>query len=136
MEHIVFVCAHGGAKSLIAAEYFTRFAAEHGIAMRGAAGGIDPYEEVPQPVVAGLAAKGIDVEGYVPRQASDATVAKASMVIHFGCDLAIPEGLESEDWGDIPAVSEDFDRAHDAIVARVARLARQIADSRRDGAQP
>jgi arsenate reductase (thioredoxin) len=132
MEDVVFVCQHGGAKSLIAAETFSRIAAERGLGWRGVSAGLDPYDRVPEPVVAGLAAQGIDVSGFTPQPVRPDTLAAAAVVVHFGCDVAplVPYGVSLEDWGDVPAVSEDFDRAHEAIVQRVEQLVDGIANRR------
>lgn len=132
MENIVFVCQHGGAKSLIAAETFSRIAAERGLGWRGVSAGLDPYERVPAPVVAGLAARGIDVSGFTPQPVRAETLADAAVVVHFGCDLppVVKEGISLEDWGDVPAVSEDFERAHEVIVERVEQLVEALAQRR------
>jgi arsenate reductase (thioredoxin) len=65
----LFVCLHGSAKSVIAAEHFTRLARERGLQYRGESAGIEPDSEVPALVVAGLAGNGIEIGGYVPRAA-------------------------------------------------------------------
>ena len=36
--------------------------------------------------------------------------------------IAVPPGLTIERWDDVPAVSENFKAARDAIVARLPRL--------------
>jgi arsenate reductase (thioredoxin) len=133
MQQVVFICEHGGAKSVIAAEYFSRIAAARELALRGEAAGVDPYEQVPSGVVSGLAAKGIDVSRYKPQAVSLETFANAALVVRFGCDAATPTGCAVEDWGDVPAVSEGFDRAHEVIVERVERLVERIAGSPRPG---
>lgn len=132
MNQVVFVCDHGSAKSLIAAEYFTRLAAQRGLTLEGAAAGLDPYGEVPAPVISGLATRGIDVSGYTPKPVTPETYTNAPIVVHFGCDVSagIPEGARIEDWGDVPAVSDGFERAHDIIAQRVAQLVAAIADGK------
>ena len=123
---VLFVCLHGSAKSLIAAEHFTRLARERGLRYRGESAGMEPDSDVPAPVVAGLARDGIEIGGYVPRAVTAARVAEAAYVVSFGCDL--PEttaGDRHERWDDLPMVSDGFDQARDAIVARVERLIRR-----------
>src|SRR5262245_58392682 len=104
LKTIVFVCQHGGAKSLIASEYFTRIAAQRGIDLKGVCVGLEPYAEVPAPVVSGLAEKGIDVSGFTPQPVTADTFAAAMQVVHFGCELEafLQNGLTVEDWGDVP----------------------------------
>src|SRR5437868_5807570 len=93
MEKVVFVCEHGSAKSLIAAEYFTRIAAARGIDLQGIYAGLDPYAEVPAPVISGMAANGIDVSHLEPASITADTFTDAPIVVHFGCDISakIPE---------------------------------------------
>ncbi len=121
---VVFVCLHGSAKSLIAAEHFCRLAAQRGVDARATSAGTDPDSEIPPHVIEGLLAEGIDVRGRRPRQATRQELANASHVVSFGCDLgdAAPRGLTVERWDDVPPVSENFKAARDAIVARLPRL--------------
>ena len=128
---ILFVCLHGSAKSVIASQYFRRVASERGIAADTAAAGTEPDPEIPPGVVRGLGADGFDVSGLRPQPVNRADLARAARVVAFGCNLdaIAPPGLVIERWDDVPAVSEDFGRARDAIVARVRTLADQIATS-------
>lgn len=130
MREVVFVCQHGGAKSVIAAEYFTRIANERGVGLRGISAGLDPYDRIPEPVVVGLASKGIDVSGYTPQAVRAETFASATLVVHFGCDIAplVGDGSVVQDWSEVPAVSDGFERAYEAIVLRVEDLVEAIAN--------
>jgi protein-tyrosine-phosphatase len=65
-QKVAFVCLHGSAKSLIAAEYFNRIATERNLPLRATTAGPEPDGEVPQNVVAGLRSRGIDVSQYRP----------------------------------------------------------------------
>ena len=65
-QKVAFVCLHGSAKSLIAAEYFNRIATERNLPLRATTAGPEPDGEVPQNVVAGLKSRGIDVGQYRP----------------------------------------------------------------------
>ena len=121
---VVFICLHGSAKSLIAAEYFCRLAAQRGVNAYATSAGTDPDSEIPPHVIEGLLAEGIDVRGRRPRPLTRAELAHAWRVVSFGCDLgnAAPPGLTIERWDDVPPVSENFKAARDAIVARLPRL--------------
>ena len=121
---LLFVCLHGSAKSVIAAEHFRRLAAERGIGVEASSAGTEPDAEIPPRVVQGLLGDGIDVRGDRPRKVTRAEVERASRVVTFGCELGdlVPPGLMLERWDDVPAVSEDFKKARDAIVARLSRL--------------
>ena len=127
---VLFVCLHGSAKSVIASQYFRRFAAVLGVAAESGAVGTEPDAAIPPKVVEGLHRDGIDVRGVRPCPVTAADLARASMVVAFGCDLdEAPAGLVIERWDDMPAVSEDFGRARDAIADRVRMLVDRIATS-------
>ncbi len=121
---VLFVCLHGSAKSLIAAEYFNRLAAARGLGARATSAGTEPDDVIPPRVAQGLRDDGIDVGGRRPRRPTPADVEGTAVVVTFGCDLGELASRASriERWDDVPAVSEDFKRARDVIVERVARL--------------
>ena len=123
-KNVVFVCLHGSAKSLIAAEYFNRLAAARGLGVTATSAGTEPDTEIPPRVVQELRADGIDVEGRRPRRPTPADVEGAAAVVTFACDLGelASRAPRIERWDDVPAVSEDFKRARDVIVARVTGL--------------
>jgi arsenate reductase (thioredoxin) len=121
---VLFVCLHGSAKSLIAAEHLARLARSRGVPVRAESVGIEPDPDVPPHVVAGLAGDGIDVRGYTPRAATADRLAEASHIISFGCDVGtmLPASVFAERWDEVPLVSEGYDAARDVIVQRVKRL--------------
>src|SRR3954462_4853007 len=82
-----FVCLHGSAKSLIAAEYLTRTAQEQGLNWLGTTSGPEPDAEIPENVVAGLRARKIEVQGRKPLLISADALASADHIISFGYDL-------------------------------------------------
>ena len=120
---VLFVCLHGSAKSVIAAEYFNRLAEARGALLRAESAGVEPDSEVPAPVIAGLGAAGIDVREYVPRPVTRERLATAAYIVTLGCELTSePRAETAEEWNDLPMVSDGFDAARDAIVRRVDRL--------------
>ncbi len=128
---VLFVCLHGSAKSLIAAEYFNRLAADRGLAASATSAGLEPDRAIPPGVVQGLRADGIDVAGRRPRRPTPADVEGATAVVTFGCDLGelVTPTTRVERWDDVPAVSEDFTKARDTIVSRLSRLLDECAKS-------
>src|SRR5436190_15185920 len=123
-----FVCLHGSAKSLIAAEYLTRTARERGLDWLGTTSGPEPDAEVPDNVVTGLRARDIDVQGRKPFPVSADALAGADHIISFGYDLgALAPNRRVENWGDCPAVSDDFDTAWRFITGRIDRLLDSVA---------
>jgi arsenate reductase (thioredoxin) len=123
-KKVVFVCLHGAAKSVVAAEHFKRLAAARGLVVDVSARGTEPDPELAPAAAAGLRADGIDVGGARPRLVTREDLAGACRIVEFGCDLTAvaPPGAAIERWGDAPAVSEGYAAARDAIAARLDRL--------------
>lgn len=119
MSNILFVCQHGGAKSVIAASLFNAA----GLPVRGiAAAGEDPYDAVPVPVAERLAQEGVDVGDFKPRRAEAGELEEAARVIGIGCD--VPGA--NERWDDVPAASEDLEGSFDAIRRHVDALVAEL----------
>lgn len=122
---ILFLCPHGGAKSVLASHWFNRLAEEHGLPERGLAAAADtPYEAVPPPVTELLARDGLDVHEYRPRRVETEDVRAAEKVVSIDCDLSALDltGTTVERWDDVPKVSDDIDAAAAAIRRHVAAL--------------
>ena len=84
---------------------------------------MEPDSELTPAAVAGLQAEGIDVGGQRPRRVTGDDIRTASRVVSFGCDPgAQAPGVPVERWDDVPAVSENYRAARDAIVARLSAL--------------
>lgn len=126
--NIAFVCLHGSAKSLIAAEFCKRLAAERGTTLQATTSGPEPDAAIPDNVIEGLLGDGIDVRGQLPQRVSAAALAGVSHIVSFGCDLSAiaPAGVAVERWDDCPAVSDDYPIARDFIAGRVARLLQRL----------
>ena len=120
---IVFVCEHGAAKSVIASAYFNKLAAEKDLELQSVARGTTPDEELSPNTIAGLQKDGLTPIESIPQKLRQADVESAQKVITF-CEL--PEEYQSpvsiENWNDIPPVSEDYEKARDAIIEHLSRL--------------
>jgi len=125
--NVLFVCLHGSAKSVVAAAYCRRLAAERGVRVSVASAGVEPDAEISPATVAGLAADGLDLPISRPQRLTGALLASSWPVVSFGCDLQ-PFDLERAaiDWGDVPAVSDGYAAARDVIVSRVAGLLEEL----------
>lgn len=126
---VLFVCLHGAAKSVIAAEYLRLLAARRGIRIETSAAGVEPDVEIPPTVVSALLDEGVDVRGRRPIGLQGEMLERANRVVSFGCDLS---GVTSGDtvvteWMDVPAVSDDYTTARDEIVRRVTLLLDDLA---------
>jgi hypothetical protein len=123
-QRVAFVCLHGSAKSLIAAEHMNGLARARRAAITATTSGPEPDIEVPANVIDGLLKRGIDVRQYMPQRVNAEALTRASHIVSFGCDL---EGLVGaaraiKRWDDCPAVSDDFDIAYAFITGRVGQL--------------
>ncbi|HJQ36954.1 MAG TPA: hypothetical protein VKB93_07435 [Thermoanaerobaculia bacterium] len=116
---VLFLCQHGGAKSVLAAAYFNQLAAERGLPSVGtSAAAEEPYDAVPAPVAEHLHREGIDVRELRPHHAEPDEIAAAERIITIGCD--VPGAHER--WDDVPAASEDLDGSVAAIRRHVEAL--------------
>lgn len=126
---IVFVCEHGAAKSVIASAYFNKLAAEKGYEIRSIARGTHPDLEISRNALGGLANDGLNPSESAPQKLSIEDMESAEHIVTF-CEL--PQGYQvkstSESWDDVPAVSESYETARDAIIEHVNQLIRSIAN--------
>ncbi len=123
-QKVAFVCLHGSAKSLIAAEYFNRLAIERNLLFRATTSGPEPDGEVPGNVIAGLKSRGIDVSQYRPTLIAAEQLSDTSLIVSFACDAGrrLAPSKPEERWDECPAVSDDFDIAWIFITGRVEKL--------------
>jgi arsenate reductase (thioredoxin) len=128
IQKVAFVCLHGSAKSLIAAEYFNRLAKEKSLPVRATTSGPEPDAEVPANVVEGMKTCGIDVQAYRPALIAAEQLKDADLIVSFACDAGrkLAPGKPEERWDECPAVSDDFDIAWDFITGRVTELVERI----------
>jgi len=128
---VLFVCLHASAKSLIAAEYFNTRAAKQGIPFRALSAGTAPDDSVPPHVVAGMRGDGYDVSERKPLRLARELAAPARIAVSFEPELAdyVAPGCAVERWN-VPAVSDDYAIARDAIRARVDELIAKLATGR------
>ena len=128
-QKVAFVCLHGSAKSLIAAEQFNRLAAAKSLPFKATTAGPEPDAEVPANVVAGFRTKGIDVSGYKPTLIAANQLTDADVIVSFACDAGrrLAPGKAEERWDDCPAVVDDFDVAWGFITGRVEQLIARLA---------
>ena len=128
---ILFLCPHGGAKSVMAASYFNRLAHERGLPLTGVAAATEkPYDRVPPLVAALLAREGIDVWNYRPRRVENKDVLRALRIVAIDCDPSKTDtgSLLPERWDDVPKVSEDRRGATRAILRHVEKMVQEIAE--------
>ena len=129
---VLFVCEHGAAKSVVAAAHFNRLAQERRLPYRAVAKGVQAQEAVAPSAAQGLLADGLEVGALRLESVTTGDLRAAARVVSFGCDLSSlsPSGLAVERWDDVPAVSEGYEAARDAMVRRIGKLLDQLGRSR------
>ena len=119
-KHIVFVCEHGAAKSIIAAVYFNKLAGEKNLNIHATARGTHPDSELSPKTIAGLRVDGLTPTESMPQKLSLPDIESAQQIITF-CELpeAYQHKVNIEKWTDVPPVSENYEIARDAIIKHI-----------------
>jgi arsenate reductase (thioredoxin) len=122
-SRLVFVCEHGSAKSLIAATFFNRIAAERGLPVRAIARGLTPVRKVPERVVHALRAEGFDVASFEPARASDEELSVATRVVGMEIERSAlgPKTVSVEIWEDMP-LTADYRAFRGDLLDRIEEL--------------
>jgi protein-tyrosine-phosphatase len=125
--NVVFVCEHGAAKSVIAAAYFNKLAAERGLPLRATFRGTAPQDDLSVRAVAGLEADGVPIPSGKPRAITDGDVAGATHIFAIGCTLPekAKQSGKASDWSDVPD-DQGYGPMRDAIVRHVKQLLDEI----------
>ena len=120
---VVFVCEHGAAKSPVAAAWLNRLADEAGVPLRAIARGTDPEPELSPAALSGLEADGIAAEAEAPQLLDPDELRTAWRIVSFGPELTdiAPADAALETW-DVPAVSDGYAAARDAIVGKLTEV--------------
>ena len=120
---VIFVCEHGAAKSILAAAYFNKLAREKNLRLTAVARGTHPDTELSAQTLDGLRADGLSPTESTPVKLDGKELEFAQHVVSF---CALPEEYHPkgklEHWEDIPPVSENYEKARDAIVEHLKVL--------------
>lgn len=127
---IVFVCEHGAAKSIVAARFFNQLANEKGLNLNAIARGTNPDSELSEKEVIGLSKDRLTPIETVPQKLSTHDFQSAQRIVSF-CELPMeyPKTLSIEQWNDVPPVSQDYEKARDAILVHIHDLPNRIRSS-------
>ena len=126
-QQVVFVCEHGAAKSVVAAAYFNKIAAERGLPDRAIYRGASPQADLSVSALKGLREDGMTLPADKPSALSAADVTRATHIFAIGCSLpahAKASG-KAEDWSDVPD-DQGYGPMRDAIKKHVERLIDQL----------
>ncbi len=121
--HVVFVCEHGAAKSLVASAYFNKLAAERGLAARATFRGVDPQDALSVRAVAGLKEDGLLIPDGRPAAIAASDVTAATHIFAIGCALpaSATQSGKTSSWDDVPD-DQEYGPMRDAIVRHVRAL--------------
>jgi len=94
---VLFLCVHNAGRSQMAAAFARRIGGDRVAVLSG---GSEPAAALNPAVVAGMAERGIDIAGEVPRRWQDEDVRTADIVVTMGCGDTCPyyPGRRYEDW--------------------------------------
>jgi arsenate reductase len=118
---IVFVCEHGAARSVIAAAYFNKLAAERGLDFHAVARGVSPQPDLSVSAVAGLDHDGVGFPRARPKGLSEADWKGARRIVTF-CPLPNPPRGVPVDAFEVPAPGDGYEASRDAILVHVRAL--------------
>jgi protein-tyrosine-phosphatase len=121
---VVFVCEHGTVKSVIAAHWFNRLAAERRAPFRAVSRGITPEPAIPPAIAAALASDGFDGGGFIPERLANADLTGAAHVVAIGVEspLFAEARVPVSRWSDVPPASTDYAASRDAMRRRIEAL--------------
>ena len=129
---LVFVCEHGAARSVIAATYFQKIAAERGLRARAVYRGVSPQADLGEAAVNGLRADGLTPPSQKPAPLMPGDVDSATVIFAIGCKLpgmATASG-KAQSWDDVPT-DRGYGPMRDAIKAHVERLVDELLKKQR-----
>jgi len=128
---VLFVCEHGNVKSLMAASYFNRLAADRGLRAWAFSRGFAPDSDtVPASIASALERDRFNVTQFHPEKVTATDVEKAQHVVTIGADLPIAihdDGPNLHQWNDVPAASVDYPAARDALLEHIEKLIAEIS---------
>jgi protein-tyrosine-phosphatase len=124
---IVFVCEHGAAKSVIAAAYFNKLAAERGLRDRATYRGVSPQPELSAAALKGLRDDGLTAPAVNPAAITPDDVTGATHIFAIGCSL--PAHAKSSGKADNCAVVSVTSFASVARAQEIPAVYQQVLDA-------
>jgi arsenate reductase len=132
-QTIIFVCPHGSAKSVVAAKFFNRMAAERGLPYRAVARGVEPEGTIPSGVREPLQGDGFEIRAdEKPVPLDTAEIRNASAVVTIMTKLPPAQSSAARkpiEWTDVPDISDGYGAARDKIVAHLNELVIKLASA-------
>jgi protein-tyrosine-phosphatase len=122
---VVFVCAHGAGKSVIAAAWFNKLASEQHLPYRAIARGTTPQKELSETAVAGLQRDGVLFPQDKPLPLTSVDTTNAIRVVAFD---PLPASIKASrvETFDVPPPSGGYDESRDAILLHVRDVLKDL----------
>jgi arsenate reductase len=121
-QKVIFVCEHGAAKSVIAADYFNKLAAERGLNYEAVCRATAPDSTLNPGTRAGLKADNIQ-PNLNPQKLALIDTINAKRIILF---TPVPHNFKSaapiEDWSSTQNVDGTYQQRRDAIIKKINAL--------------
>jgi protein-tyrosine-phosphatase len=137
---VVFVCAHGSIKSLMATERFNRLAEHRGLSIRAisrASNAEMVHDKIPEMVVKEMAREGFAVGDVRPEVLSREEATSAIRLVQISKEGPITQetdptpaaavDLKVERWNDIPSAFKAYETTRSMIAERVDALIEEYA---------
>ena len=125
---VVFVCEHGGAKSVVAAALFNARASARHLPFTAESRGVIPDPGLAPAAVAGLRADGLSPDREVPLRVGRADVDGATVVVAIDpLPLDLAKAARVVVWDAIPPISVDYAASRDAMLPRIDALLDELA---------
>ena len=121
--HVLFLCPHGAAKSVIATAMLRDLASRDDLSVTVSNAGTEPDNELNPIALTALQARGL-VYDDAPRHVTQADINGADVVVSFGCTKdELPAAPRSwVDWSDVPDASADVDGLIELLQERLPLL--------------
>jgi arsenate reductase len=121
--HVLFLCPHGAAKSVIAAAMLNDLARGRHLDITASSAGTEPEGEINPIAVDTLKARQLPIPD-APQLATKHHVERADIVVSLGCaiDTLSTQPRRWVDWSDAPAASEDVEGLCELLTHRLETL--------------
>ena len=121
--HVLFLCPHAAAKSVIATAMLRDLAGRDGLDIVTWNAGTEPDEDLNPTAIDALARRGLTYTE-PPTTVSSDDIARADVIVTFGCQISEMPGKPQRwvDWSDAPNVSDDVDGFVTLVESRLPDL--------------
>jgi protein-tyrosine-phosphatase len=121
-QKVVFVCEHGAAKSVIAADYFNKLASERGLNYEAVCRATAPDSTLTSATRAGLKADNIQQNKNPQKLALADTVNVTQIILFTPLPNNYRTDIRIEDWSGTQNINASYSQRRDAIIKKINTL--------------